>query len=89
MIWDAILLMLWFIGSMYASTKGTRFVLLLVPAFGIAVGIALGLVHRMLTKIVSEEFKIKKIIVSLALVVLLIFDHSDESCQRYSQERGS
>ena len=67
----AILLMLWFIGSMYASTKGTRFVLLLVPAFGIAVGIALGLVHRMLTKIVSEEFKIKKIIVSLALVVLL------------------
>lgn len=67
----AILLILWFIGSMYASTKGTRFVLLLVPAFGIAMGISIGLIHRMLTKIISEEFKIKKLFVSIGLIILL------------------
>nr|MCK4929455.1 hypothetical protein [Nanoarchaeota archaeon] len=67
----AILLMLWFIGSIYASTKGTRFVLLLVPAFGIAMGISLGLVHRMLTRIISEEFKIKKLFVGIGLIILL------------------
>ena len=67
----AILLTLWFIGAMYASTKGTRFVLLLVPAFSIAMGIALGLIHRMLTKLISEEFKIKKLIIALCLAVLL------------------
>ena len=67
----AILLTLWFIGSIYASTKGTRFVLLLVPAFGIAMGIALGLIHRMLTKLISEEFKIKKMIVAFCLAILL------------------
>ncbi|MBW2990860.1 hypothetical protein KY348_04090 [Candidatus Woesearchaeota archaeon] len=67
----AILLTLWFIGSMYASTKGTRFVLLLVPAFGIAMGISLGLIHKGLTRVINQEFKIKKIFVSLALIVLL------------------
>ena len=67
----AILLILWFIGSLYSSTKGTRFVLVLVPAFGIAMGISLGLIHRALLKIISQEFKIKRIIVSIGLVILL------------------
>ena len=67
----AIMLMLWFIGTIYASTKGTRFVLLMVPAFGVAMGIALGLAHRLLTKVISQEFKIKKIFVSIGLIILL------------------
>jgi len=67
----AILLMLWFIGSLYASTKGTRFVLLLVPAFGIAMGIGLGLAHRMLTKLITEEFKLKKVVAAVVLAILL------------------
>ncbi len=67
----AILLILWFIGSLYAVTKGTRFTLLLVPAFAIAFGISLGLIHKMLTILISKEFKIKKVITSLVLIVLL------------------
>ena len=38
----AIILVIWFIGMIFASTKGVRFILLLTPAFGIAIGVAIG-----------------------------------------------
>jgi dolichyl-diphosphooligosaccharide--protein glycosyltransferase len=41
-------LIIWFLATMYASTKGIRFVMLLVPAFSIAFGAGIGLLSRSL-----------------------------------------
>lgn len=39
-------LIIWFLATMYASTKGIRFVMLLVPAFSIAFGAGIGLFSK-------------------------------------------
>ncbi|MFC2136422.1 STT3 domain-containing protein, partial [Bacteroidota bacterium] len=65
-------LSIWFAGTIYASTNGTRFVLLLVPAYAIAVGISLGTFQSILSNLVSKEFNINKKIVSGVVVVLLL-----------------
>lgn len=42
----ALILIIWFVATMYASTKGIRFVMLLVPAFSVAFGAGVGLLSR-------------------------------------------
>ncbi len=68
----ALFLSIWFVGTIYASTKGTRFVLLMVPAFGIAFGIALGMVLYILSNFISKELSINKKAVSVVLIMLLL-----------------
>ncbi|MBU1850295.1 MAG: dolichyl-diphosphooligosaccharide--protein glycosyltransferase subunit STT3 [Nanoarchaeota archaeon] len=67
----ALFLVLWFAGTIYACTKGTRFILLLVPAFSIAFGIALGIIMKALSYWTSKEFEINKKYVTVALIILL------------------
>lgn len=47
-VFEAAVLIIWFIGTIYATTKGIRFTLLLAPAFSIAFGVALGLLYKLL-----------------------------------------
>jgi asparagine N-glycosylation enzyme membrane subunit Stt3 len=68
----ALLFTLWFAGSLFATTKGTRFTLLLVPAFALAVGIAIGLVHRLTMSFVNLKKKYLNKIVNLGLAVVLL-----------------
>lgn len=68
----ALFLTIWLVGTMYASTKGTRFILLMVPAFAIAFGIATGVIHSILSNLTSKEFNIKKKYVSVVFVILLL-----------------
>ena len=67
----AMLIVIWFIGTIYASTKGTRFTLLLVPALSIAIGVSLGLIKNFLSSWTAQEFKINKRVVSGIFIVLL------------------
>ncbi len=41
-----ILMLLWFMAALYASTQGARFNMLLVPVFSIAIGICLGVITK-------------------------------------------
>jgi dolichyl-diphosphooligosaccharide--protein glycosyltransferase len=68
----AILLTIWFIATMYASTKGVRWVLLLVPALAIAVAIVAGFVYLRLSAYLTKEFGINRI-VAIVVVLLLVF----------------
>ena len=63
-----VLLILWFIGTLFASTKGIRFTLLLVPAFGIALGCCFGIAFTSIKKFLSNELKINKLIVAIVLI---------------------
>jgi len=67
----ALFLAIWFVGTIYASIKGTRFVLLMVPAFAVAIGIGLGLLYKILLNFTSKELKIGKSTTSVILVVLI------------------
>ncbi|MBW2970730.1 hypothetical protein KY320_01065 [Candidatus Woesearchaeota archaeon] len=67
----ALLLTVWYIGTIYASTKGVRWVLLLVPAFSIAFGVFAGVVVQYLSKIVARELNVNIVFSKIALVIVL------------------
>ncbi|MGV8150732.1 MAG: STT3 domain-containing protein [Candidatus Woesearchaeota archaeon] len=72
----AILLTVWFLGMIFASTKGVRFVLLLIPAFSIALAVTIGYLYQYFSRVLSQEFKLGKAwsntIVIIILCLLLI-----------------
>lgn len=68
----AILLLVWYAGTMYASTKGIRFTTLMVPAFAIAIGAAAGISFKYLSKWAVRELHINKIIANVVLAVVLL-----------------
>jgi len=72
----SIIITLWFVGTIYASSKGVRFILLLVPAFAVAAGISIGIISRTLSDWLSKELKINALLtqtVIFALFFLLLF----------------
>src|SRR3989338_2834434 len=50
---------------------GVRFSLLLVPAFSIVFGIALGFIYKYLSRLIITEFKINKVIVKTTVIIIL------------------
>ncbi|MBD3355003.1 hypothetical protein GF361_03385 [Candidatus Woesearchaeota archaeon] len=66
------LLAVWFIGTIYASTQGVRFVLLLVPAFSIAFGAGAGIIYQSASKWVNNEMKIPKKVINIVLILVLL-----------------
>lgn len=72
----AIYLAGWFMATIFTSTKGVRFILLLVPVFGIAFGIAIGRIYSIFSEWLSSEMeiniKITKTITVIVLALLLI-----------------
>lgn len=67
-----LILSMWFIATLYASTKGVRFVNLLVPAFAIAIGAAVGISYRYLSKWITKELGIGKVVTNVILVILIL-----------------
>ena len=71
-----IFLILWFVATTFASTKGVRFTLLLVPAFAIGFGIALGEAYRYVMEWVSRGLNVNRAVskttVTIALILLLV-----------------
>lgn len=69
----AILLIIWFVGMMLASTKGVRFILMVIPAFAVALGAAIGYIYQYLVIMLKSEFKIPEKITKPAIFILLCF----------------
>jgi len=67
----AILLIIWFVGMIFASTKGVRFIMLVIPAFAVSLGVAIGYVYQYLSSIISKEFKISETVVKVCMFALL------------------
>jgi len=68
----AIFLVLWFIATIFASTKGVRFTLLLVPAFAIGFGIALGELYRYASSWISKGLHVNKYISKTTVIVIIL-----------------
>ena len=69
----ALLLIMWFLATIYASTKGIRWILLLTPAFSLAFGIALGRINSHAANAISRSLKIPGYIVKPLIMIALLF----------------
>jgi len=67
-----ILFLLWFVGMVYTSTQGIRFTLLLVPVFAIGIGVAFGWLYKNVSRWLTKELKINKIVSKITLIVVLL-----------------
>lgn len=69
----AALFFFWVIASIYASTKGVRFVILLVPPVVIGIGISLGFLHKAITQIIAQFTGANKAVVAIAIFLIFSF----------------
>ncbi|MBU0757900.1 MAG: hypothetical protein KKF44_07550 [Nanoarchaeota archaeon] len=67
-----ILLIAWFVTTIYASTKGIRFILLLVPPFAVAFSIAIGLVYEFLIDFANKHLYLGKVLSKFLVLLLLL-----------------
>lgn len=72
----AVLLFIWFVGTIYASTQGVRFVMILVPAFAVACGFGVAFVYRIWADVIADAIKLQikwvKIVLVGAVAILLV-----------------
>lgn len=67
----AIVMTLWFMGTVYGFTKGIRFGILMVPAFAVAFGAGVGIIYQYSGKWIVKELKINALITNSVLIALL------------------
>jgi len=70
------ILVIWFFGTAYAFTKGTRFAILITPAFAIALGSFSGFTYekasKWFTKGINLDHRVSKTVIIVLLCMLLI-----------------
>ncbi len=66
-----ILMVIWFISTVYAFTKGIRFAILMVPAFAIAFGAAVGISYNYLPNHLNKKMNIKPYISKIAIISVM------------------
>ncbi len=69
----AIILIIWFTSTLYASTKGVRFMLLLVPAASIGLGIALGHIVEQVSRFMNRSLDLNRTLSKSIIVLVLLF----------------
>ncbi len=72
---QGLILLLWFLATVYATTKGVRFILLVVMPFSIALGVFIGLFIHHISYYFHKWFEINKHVIkgSLLVIFLLLF----------------
>ncbi len=65
------LLIIWFIGTIYASLKGLRFTLLLGPAFAVAFGAAAGLLAQRLGSFGEKSLHMSRTVMNIIVIVVM------------------
>ncbi|MDD9954338.1 MAG: hypothetical protein OXR66_08460 [Candidatus Woesearchaeota archaeon] len=75
-IGPSLILLVWILATVYASYSGVRFILLMIPAFGIVYAVTAGRVYEWVTRFLRKELKWHKFIINvlvfLAIMLILI-----------------
>ena len=69
----ALLVGIWFLSTLFASTKGIRFLLLLVPAFALGAGVGLGTIISFISSVMSSLFHLNKKYLTLTFMFFSLF----------------
>jgi dolichyl-phosphooligosaccharide-protein glycotransferase len=67
----AIIVLAWFLATIFATYSGVRFILLLIPAFGIAFAVLAGRVYELLSTYVAKEVSIHRYIINTLIFILI------------------
>ncbi|NOZ80527.1 MAG: hypothetical protein GXP63_02545 [DPANN group archaeon] len=67
----AAILIIWMAVSTYAAIRGVRFSLLIVPAFSVGFGLFIGITYQYVSRWISKELHISKVISGTLLIILL------------------
>lgn len=67
-----IILIIWFVGTIFAATRGVRFVLLVVAPVSIAIGYALEIIYEKITLFFSENYSGKSMMVIKTIAILIV-----------------
>ncbi len=67
----ALLLAVWYVGMIFASLKGIRFIMLLVPAFSVAMGVTVGYIHQYIVRMGKDHFKMNESWTKIGAFILL------------------
>lgn len=78
------LLALWFVATLYASTKGVRFTLLLAPAFALAFGIALGRIYQWVVRVSTQDLRLNPKIAHAVMIVIIAMMLSSQARGAYA-----
>jgi dolichyl-diphosphooligosaccharide--protein glycosyltransferase len=65
-------LAVWFVGTIYASTQGIRFVLVLVPPYAIALGIFIGQTYAIISNWTAKQWDINQVWIKGALIIIAL-----------------
>lgn len=85
----AILLTIWFVGTLYMATTGVRFSALLVPAFAIALGAAVGIITQYVSRWGKRELSVRPILTKAVILVLVIIMLSGTIKSAYYTSQGA
>ncbi len=66
------ILTIWFLSTVYASTKGVRFLILLSPAYAIGFGLFAGILYYKLGRWLDEEFNMGALLSKITVVVIVL-----------------
>lgn len=66
-----LVLLFWFLVTFYASTKGIRFIILLVPIYCVGLGISVGTVYRKIKIWIGKNLDINKSLTTITLIFIL------------------
>ncbi|MBI1970510.1 glycosyltransferase family 39 protein [Candidatus Woesearchaeota archaeon] len=69
----SLLLVIWFLGTWYAATKGIRFVMLAIPPFVLAVSMSLSLVEKKVSSFFEKELHVPALLTSAISVIIFLF----------------
>ncbi|MFP4112437.1 MAG: STT3 domain-containing protein [Candidatus Woesearchaeota archaeon] len=67
----ASILIIWFAGTIFGSTRGVRFIMLLMPAFAIAIGLFAGITYKLITRVTEKQLNLSRFITAPILLVLI------------------
>jgi dolichyl-phosphooligosaccharide-protein glycotransferase len=68
----SIIIIVWFLATSYAFTKGVRFAILMVPAFAIAFGIGIGTIHKYVSLWTSKHLRLDRNISTILISIIAI-----------------
>jgi asparagine N-glycosylation enzyme membrane subunit Stt3 len=67
----ASILIIWLVGTIYGSTRGVRFIMLMVPAFAVAVGLFVGILFDLIRRLAKDHLRIDTRITTPLLLILV------------------
>lgn len=70
-IFYAIFFTVWFFGTIYTTSQGIRFLLLLVPVYGLSFGITIGKAYQIISDYFSKHLDVNKIVSKVIVIAVL------------------